>query len=80
VAVAQTDEPPTSLLRRADAALYASKEAGRDCAHYHDGQNCWPVIAADEADPVDGELLDACDDLRMAVAHAGGDEDVVSTQ
>ena len=78
LAAAQKDEPPTSLLKRADVALYASKEAGRDCAHYHDGQNCWPVIAVDEADPVDGELLDACDDLRMAVAHAGGDEDVVS--
>jgi diguanylate cyclase len=28
------------LVTRADAALYAAKEAGRDCCHFHDGQNC----------------------------------------
>jgi len=28
------------LLTRADAALYAAKEAGRDCCHAHDGQTC----------------------------------------
>ncbi|MCH8042778.1 MAG: GGDEF domain-containing protein [Planctomycetes bacterium] len=79
VAAAQADESPTSLLERSDAALYASKAAGRDCAHYHDGQNCWPVIAAGEDDLADPELLDACDDLRMAVAHVGSDEKVVGT-
>lgn len=80
VAAAREDEQATSLLQRADVALYASKEAGRDCGHYHDGQNCWPVIVADETDSTDGELLDACDDLRMAVAHGGGDEEAVGAQ
>lgn len=30
-------ETASSLIGRADDALYASKEAGRDCAHFHDG-------------------------------------------
>jgi diguanylate cyclase len=79
VAAAQEDEQATSLMQRADVALYASKEAGRDCGHYHDGQNCWPVISADEAESADGELLDVCDDLRMAAAHAESDADAVTT-
>jgi diguanylate cyclase len=32
------DETPEETVQRADAALYASKEAGRNCAHWHDGQ------------------------------------------
>jgi len=34
------DEDTQQLIRRADEALYASKEAGRNCTHYHDGQRC----------------------------------------
>lgn len=33
-------DDPEAVIRRADEALYASKEAGRNCAHYHDGQRC----------------------------------------
>jgi diguanylate cyclase len=29
-----------SIIQRADAALYASKQAGRNCAHYHTGTAC----------------------------------------
>lgn len=29
-----------SLINRADAALYQSKEAGRNCSHLHDGHHC----------------------------------------
>jgi diguanylate cyclase len=32
------NEDGAALIRRADAALYASKDAGRNCAHWHDGQ------------------------------------------
>ena len=40
VGVAQfmPNEQPTIMLRRADQALYASKEAGRNCTHWHDGR------------------------------------------
>lgn len=29
-----------SLVERADVALYASKQTGRNCAHYHNGSTC----------------------------------------
>ena len=41
VGVAQLlpDENPAAMLRRSDQALYASKEAGRNCTHWHDGRS-----------------------------------------
>jgi diguanylate cyclase len=33
-------ETASEMLGRADAALYASKSAGRNCAHLHDGRSC----------------------------------------
>jgi diguanylate cyclase (GGDEF)-like protein len=33
-------EDASSLIKRTDAALYSSKEAGRNCVHYHDGLGC----------------------------------------
>ncbi|MGI9428279.1 MAG: diguanylate cyclase [Bythopirellula sp.] len=33
-------EDSTAFVQRADAALYSSKEAGRNCVHYHDGSSC----------------------------------------
>jgi diguanylate cyclase (GGDEF)-like protein len=33
-------EDSSSLTKRSDAALYSSKEAGRNCVHYHDGLGC----------------------------------------
>jgi diguanylate cyclase (GGDEF)-like protein len=38
-------EDSSSLTKRADAALYSSKEAGRNCVHYHDGVGCQPLGA-----------------------------------
>jgi diguanylate cyclase len=32
------EESVEAFIERADAALYSSKEAGRNCVHYHDGQ------------------------------------------
>jgi diguanylate cyclase (GGDEF)-like protein len=34
------NEDSVSLTKRADAALYSSKEAGRNCVHFHDGVTC----------------------------------------
>ena len=42
-------EDPSTLVQRADAALYASKDAGRNCTHWHDGQAIHP--AADGLEP-----------------------------
>ncbi len=38
-AQAAGEETLETIVGRADAALYASKEAGRNCVHWHDGQN-----------------------------------------
>jgi diguanylate cyclase (GGDEF)-like protein len=39
-----------SLVERTDLALETSRNAGRNCAHLHDGQRCEPI-------PVDGEVV-----------------------
>lgn len=45
VTTAGDNETPEQMLRRADEALYASKEAGRNCAHFHNGTECTPITA-----------------------------------
>lgn len=40
LAEAAGDDDTESLVQRADAALYASKEAGRNCGHMHQGAAC----------------------------------------
>jgi len=40
VAQINPGEEIMSLVQRADTALYSSKEAGRNCVHFHDGKTC----------------------------------------
>jgi diguanylate cyclase len=46
-------DDPAWLIRRADEALYKSKQAGRNCGYWHDGQHSQPVVTPKEkaADP-----------------------------
>lgn len=43
------------LIRRADEALYRSKNSGRNCGHWNDGRHCYPLTtpvgATEDADP-----------------------------
>lgn len=43
-ATIQPDELAELLIHRADAALYAAKGAGRNCAFLHDGVTCQPAL------------------------------------
>jgi hypothetical protein len=40
IAAIQPNERVENLIQRADAALYAAKAAGRNCAFLHDGTQC----------------------------------------
>jgi hypothetical protein len=40
LAVTCEGDDAASLLARADEALYASKENGRNCSHFHNSQTC----------------------------------------
>jgi diguanylate cyclase len=43
LATIQANEHAESLIQRADAALYAAKAGGRNCAYLHDGTQCRAV-------------------------------------
>ncbi len=45
LAQAGAGDDPSSLIKRADAALFASKAAGGNCAHLHNGETYQPVEA-----------------------------------
>lgn len=68
---ALSEDVAESLLKRCDAALYASKREGRNQSHWHDGERILRLIDAAELDlatPDSGlklSILDqACQDLR----------------
>jgi diguanylate cyclase (GGDEF)-like protein len=42
-ASAMHDETAEQIIERTDAALYASKHAGRNCAYFHDGASITPM-------------------------------------
>ncbi len=43
LATIQLNEQEDSLVQRADSALYAAKDGGRNCSYMHDGENCQPA-------------------------------------
>ncbi|NOY30586.1 MAG: diguanylate cyclase [Planctomycetes bacterium] len=44
IAEVTASDDETKLVRRADDAVYAAKEAGRNCGYWHDESQCLPVI------------------------------------
>lgn len=44
LAMVEQGEDYTTLMRRVDEALYASKRAGRNCGHFHNGQACERIL------------------------------------
>jgi diguanylate cyclase len=69
------------IVRRADAALYASKEAGRNCGHWHDGQKIVP-IRDEEPNPVPNcvespKAVEAPKPAPPAAAEPAGEEGTV---
>lgn len=65
-------EAPSTLIERADAALYASKQAGRNCTHTHDGQR--PVlIGPPRPTPTEPAVTETAAPTAAAVALQGPD-------
>jgi diguanylate cyclase len=63
--VSDTDSEPARLIRRADEALYKSKEAGRNCGYWQNGVECLPVVSTlpttvPQADGTNGVKLIDC--------------------
>ena len=88
-ALVSAGETGKSLTERSDAALYASKQDGRNCSHWHDGVGCRRIAPAEnpalisppiplKAEPAEwrdeASWRKVCDDLRRSLTDfVGGD-------
>jgi diguanylate cyclase len=79
LAVALAGDGASSLLKRSDKALYASKNAGRNRGHFHDGTSC-TLLKTDIAANAEGEnalradLETLCRDLRTRLGEVLQDQ------
>lgn len=73
-AVVSPGDSPLAVIKRADDALYASKRAGRNCGHFHDGAACRRIPSQDAAAPRadDSELRQILHELRARLAEIAG--------
>ncbi len=69
-----------AIVRRADAALYASKEAGRNCGHWHDGQSILSILDRESTPPVQPEEPPQAVEAPTPVQPAAAAEDTASEE
>jgi diguanylate cyclase len=55
LAEVSANDTTAMLVKRADDALYRSKQAGRNCGHLHDGRQCVPITPGLENRATSGE-------------------------
>ncbi len=77
LAQAFTADDLADFVQRADEALYAAKDSGRDATWYHDGRECRPAPRADQVScsptsAPDDHLEVVCDDLRRRLKDVTG--------
>ena len=65
VASVDQDDDIASINKRTDAALYSSKNGGRNCTHFHDGKSCKRVTTYKPPASKDEEMQHTCEDLRQ---------------
>ena len=88
-AQASRDEDVSSLVKRADQALYASKAAGRNSAFWHNGSSCIPITAnrsaktssdqdSQHGSPPDSGFRQVCNNLRERLLAVTNEEAAAS--
>lgn len=68
VARITTQDDITKLIRRADEALYCSKDAGRDRGFWHDGSECLPLSTDSGKSQAESNAANAYDSLADRAA------------
>jgi diguanylate cyclase (GGDEF)-like protein len=60
------NENTSELVRRADQALYAAKDGGRDACWYHSGRECFPIGLKTAEEPKTTEEVDETEQLQLS--------------